>query len=116
MPRVKAVEATSIDTAGFRRVAFLVEGPFGEISYIVERRHLPPSRGRAGRIEWTLVDGPFREMRGAWEIAADGAGTAVTYRSLVRPNRWTPGFLARSFARREVRAMFDALRARLRSP
>lgn len=114
MPRVKEIDATPIDTAGARHVAFRVEGPFGEVAYLVERRHAPPVVGRPGRIWWSLVQGEFRDLTGSWEVtAAPGGGSIVTYRSLARPLRWVPQSLVRTFARREVRGVAESLRRRV---
>lgn len=113
MPGVKAVEVVETETAGALRVGFVVEGPFGDVTYVLRRHHRPPRDGRTGRIWWDLAAGEFREMRGAYEIAPDGdGGTLLSYRSVVRPLRWVPQSLVRGFARREVRRVAEAIRAR----
>ena len=92
------------------RVAFQIATPLGDADYTLDYTYQPDDQG----LSWTYVEGSFRDLRGAYELApvADGS-TTVGYRlqfDLELPSVPGSGLVKRQIARQVVRTALDELK------
>lgn len=85
--------------------------PYSDLMEVTEAR-LTVKEG-VWRRSWRLLRGDYKENRGSWELQqfrGDQGRTLLTYRAVVVPTSWVPGWIRRAAQRRTLPQMYRRFR------
>jgi len=84
--------------------------PYSDLTEVTEAR-LTVKDG-VFRRSWRLIRGDYKENRGSWELRPfrGDRRTLLTYRAIVVPTSWVPGWIRRAAQRRTLPQMYRRFR------
>jgi uncharacterized protein YndB with AHSA1/START domain len=116
LPRILASKELSRKTDGdVVRVVCQITAdmpwPYSDLTEVTEAR-LTVKDG-VWRRSWRLLRGDYKENQGSWELRRFRGGerrTLLTYRAIVVPTSWVPGWIRRAAQRRTLPQMYRRFR------
>ena len=97
--------------AGYQVVKF--SGSRGLLSADIVMKRIIDDKNR--KIEWSIVDGPPKEVSGYWSVGSNDNGSIVHYSNYVDAGLLIPGFLVRKYLIEDIQRMVPNIIRRIES-